>query len=101
MDAISEMFSGVSQEYVVTLCLCRATPYETVYVYDWGSDLEDLKRVARRLTGTYGRLAVRLRRLTFDDPEARLAFIEQAEWDREKLEDYTSDHGVDESGGYF
>jgi len=101
MDFIDEVFSGVSSQYVITLCLGRGTSYEKVYVYDYGLDLEALKHVARRLVSVHGREAVRLREVRFKTPEDKHELHEQAEWDREKLEDYDSDHGVDESGGYF
>jgi len=101
IDQAYQAFSELYSEHVLTLCLCRETAYEKVYVYEVGSDLEYLKRSARRLRAHYGPKSVRLRQLTFEHKQDHEEFLERAEFDRHKLDDYMSENDVDESGGYL
>lgn len=101
MDVIDQAFSDMYFEYVVTVCLCKGTPYETTYIAEYDQNLEHCKAYARRQRLIYGEDRIRLRKVTFEDAEEHDHFTQRAYRDIEKLEDYASDHGVDESGGYF
>ncbi len=87
--------------YVVTLCLCKGSPAAKTYVVGVCDLLDVMHNHAQNMAKVHGHENVRLRKLVTKSDEERESLFDRAYFDNEKLEDFHSDHGVDESGGYF